>query len=470
MESNVFAGIKELKQVAQFDKAWELGFSVLLQDNKNLYLKTSLFWVCYSALKPKLVPISNRENKSPNAHEVEQVNKWMSHIFDLNLDFPNENIDFRFFNLFKGIGQHFRGFVDFVLYYNVFLFKADDFKPYVSEKGESPSWATKIARLAAKAWLSHGAEWQLDFELVVKLLNYAAEHARDKNKIWLYYDTARCLAKAGKLAEARQYALNVLRQKMSESWAWGALAGTYSNDNKHAAISCFCKGIIEAKDPQFEIPMLYELAKLLAEASMPDLASLLVLRLETIYRANNWRLRAEHEELLQQPWFDASLNDEVKLQYFLKAEAEAALQYAGDKFETHYGFVKSHHRSGKGCHVALEDDRVLSVRKSVLSSKKIPVVGQWLQLKCSYIGDEVDVIAASIVDSRPTEKLKWIEGSLKLNPKGFGFLNDVFIAPHIVAGFQDTQTVKALVYWSNNPKRGVSEWQPLLLKPISNGQ
>lgn len=466
MQPSVFETIRELKQAGRFDEAWELGFSALSQDNQNLFLKNSLFWVCYSALKLKLEPILHRENKAPNPHEVAYVNQWISHIFALNLDFPNENIDFRFFNLFKGIGHQFRGYVDFILYYNVFLFKPEDFNPFTSENGESPSQVVKIARQGAKAWLSHGLDWQLNIDLVLKLLNFAAENANDRGKIWLYYDTARCLAKAGQNAEARQYALNVLRQKMTESWAWGVLGNTYREENAEAAVCCFSKGILEAKDPKFEIPMVFELAKLLANASQSELASILVLRIDKIYRANNWRLRAEQEELFQQYWFDASCCDNDKLNAFLREKAAAALQYTADKFETHFGFVKSHHKSGKGFTVALENDQVVSVRKSLLAGKKMPVIGQWLQVKCSYIGEESDVVEALLIPSRTTDKLKWLDGTLKRNPKGFGFINDVFVAPHLAAEFSDNQKVTALVYWGSNIKKGGFEWQVLVVKPL----
>ncbi|MFB2543824.1 hypothetical protein [Shewanella xiamenensis] len=123
------------------------------------------------------------------------------------------------------------------------------------------------------------------------------------------------------------------------------------------------------------------------------------------------------------------------------------------------GIVDSHHRSGKGFSIYLDLDKKLSAKKGVFFGKGLPEVGTWLELKIANDGQQLDVMEARKVEPKQSERVKLIEGTLKLNPKGFGFVNDAFVAPYLLNGFNDQEYVKATKIWDKDPKKGTHSWR-----------
>lgn len=461
MSNEIFGEIRELKQQGNYVAAWETGYAVFQNDTHNTFLRTSLFWVCYAAIKAVQEPILNRQNKAPNSDEADTVNAWISCIGSLKLEVPCDELDFRFFNLFKGCGQHYHTYIQMLSYLGHRLLRPDDLKPFKTERGEYPSLAVRLARQASKAWLQHHKEWDLNLEDILNLLRYADDRALDRDKMWLKYDISKCLVSVNRFDEAREAALTLIKRKMSESWAWGALADTYTKEDPEAAITCYCKGIIEAFEPPFCIPMYFGLAQLFSLANNVDLASSSLSRLIEIYNANGWKLKPEHDALVQEPWFDASAIERTDFDAEIKARAKNALQYATGKLVVESGIVDSHHRSGKGCSIYIDVGRKVSARKGVFSNKELPSVGTWVELKVASDGEKPDVIEARKIEQKKNDKVQTIFGSLRLNPKGFGFVEDVFIAPHLLTGFEDNENIEAIKVWDIDPKKGKPSWRAI---------
>ena len=464
MSSEVFTQIRELKQQGNFVDAWNCGYSVFQNEPQNTFLRTSLFWVCYAAIKAIQEPILSRQNKAPNANEQNIVNSWVNCVTLLNLPVPCEELDFRFFNLFKGCGEHYQSYVQMLIYYGPNLYLPTDLQPYKTDRGEYPSLLVRLARQTSKAWLQHHKSWDLNLDDILNLLQYALENALDRNKTWLQFDISKCLVSAGRFDEAREAALSVLRGNMSESWAWGALADTYLNKDSKAAISCYSKGIQEAHEPPFCIPMYFGLAQLFAKRQEISLASASLSKLIEIYNANGWHLKPEHEELVQQGWFDASAIETTNIDAEIKARANDALQYATKKLEMAVGVVDSHHRSGKGFSIYIDLNKKLSARKGVFFGKGLPDVGSWVELKLANDGQQLEVMEAHKIEPRNSDRVVAIEGSLKLNPKGFGFVDDAFIAPFLLKGYKDQENIKAIKIWDKDPKKGTPSWRVIKLE------
>lgn len=459
MSSEVFAQIRALKQQGNFVDAWNCGYSGFQNEPENTFLRTSLFWVCYAAIKAVQEPILTRQNKAPSANEQDIVNSWISCIGQLNLTVPCEELDFRLFNLFKGCGEHYQTYVQMLTYYGPNLYQPKDLQPYKTDKGEYPSLVVRLARQTSKAWLQHHKHWALNLEGILNLLKYALDNALDRDKTWLQFDISKCLVSANRYEEAREAALSVLRKKMSESWAWGALADTYVREDASAAISCYCKGIQEAHEPPFCIPMYYGLAQLFSKKQELELASASLCKLIEIYNANGWQLKPEHEDLVQQSWFDASAIDTVDIDREIKTRANDALQYATEKLEMAVGIVDGHHRSGKGFSIYIDLGKKLSARNGVFFGKGLPDVGSWLELKLANDGEQLEVMEAHKIEPQKSDRVVAIEGQLKLNPKGFGFVEDAFIAPFLLSGYTDQEHIKAIKIWDKDPNKGTPSWR-----------
>lgn len=122
------------------------------------------------------------------------------------------------------------------------------------------------------------------------------------------------------------------------------------------------------------------------------------------------------------------------------------------------GIVDSHHCSGKGFSIYLDLYRKVSARKSVFFGKGLPDVGTWLELKLANDGQQLDVMEAHKVELIQSERVRLIEGTLKLNPKSFGFVDDAFVATYILNGLNDQEHVEATKIWDKDPKKGTPSW------------
>lgn len=86
---SVFDEVREHKSRYDFEGAWQVGFKALEVEPSNEFLKTSLFWVNYAALKPLLEPVKSRENKAPLPDEQAKIDLWASRIATLQLALPS---------------------------------------------------------------------------------------------------------------------------------------------------------------------------------------------------------------------------------------------------------------------------------------------------------------------------------------------------------------------------------------------
>lgn len=64
----------------------------------------------------------------------------------------------------------------------------------------------------------------------------------------------------------------------------------------------------------------------------------------------------------------------------------------------------------------------------------------------------------------PTESVKLVRGQLRRNTKGFGFIDDVFVAPFLVSSIDNsTEDVTALAVLGKHPSRGDRTWRAISL-------
>lgn len=417
---SIFDDIRDHKSRADLEGAWQVGSKALEQDSGNAFLKTSLFWVIYAELKKLLEPIKTRDNKMPHPNEQRMIDLWASRIPMLQLELPNENIDYRLWNLFRETGKFCEPICLFILQSGSALFNQDDHKPYNSEKGESPSAVLKLARMVAANYLHKGQQSHLPANRVVALIKYALNKAGDlpQSKVWLEYDKARVFVSAGDIARARESYLSVLRNKRGESWAWFGLAMTYENEPEKA-ICLVSFGLTCAHDPKFSIPGLVRLAELLAQTGVHDYASKALVKLTKIYSNNGWALKDSIVELTSSAWFDASL-DTSDLDAHVEELAIGANQYAMAKPTYLSGVLLSVHESGKGATIYIHRDLKFSARKAVFENRKIPKPGTLVKIFCDMGSESQDVVSVENIQVIETQDIRSFKGSLKVSEKDLG--------------------------------------------------
>jgi hypothetical protein len=470
MEELPFRAINTLRKAGNLQEAWDIGCPAVRENPSDPYLKGAFFWVCYDFLKKVQRPIKERAhqnsgNFNPNANELERINFLLDWVIRLNI--PSGGFEYR--NLLLLFQKNLESIPKLVLLLVQFassLFDAEDKIPYQGEKGEAPSLMLKFARKVAKAWMEHEEVRRINIDQLLVIFNQVRKEAQDKQHlIWLDYDQAKCLIISGRFEQAREFVIPVLRKKQTESWAWGALAATYRKENSRTAIMLFCKGLTQAHDEKFALPLLRGLAPLLAANGQPAEASMCVRRAVNCYEDNGWTIKASLEKLTSQPWFDYGVNPD-DLTGFVENASQGAVDLLHGPIEQCVAIISNIHESGKGFHAYRDHTQSYSVRLGLYKTKEKPTVGRYVRLTLS--AEDSSIIAAEPCEAIAMKDVRTEVGEVRVAEKGFGFLNDTFIPPYLIDASINGQQVNLIKVLDFDKKKNKPAWKAITLETMGN--
>lgn len=468
MDEQVFQKVNRLRKSGNLAEAWEVGCPAVQEDPNDQFLKGAFFWVCYAELKEVQNQIKSRADihnrgHAPNSAELARINylidwiKW--------LDIPSGGYEYRSLLLtFQKNLECIPNLVLLLLRYSSNIFLDEDKQPFVNDRGESPSLMLKFARKVAKSWIQNESIRQLPVDDICSLFAMTRQEAHDKKQlIWLDYDEAKCLIVANRFESARECALSVLRKKQTESWAWGALATTYREEDPTAAIVLFSKALCCSQDDAFALPTLKGIAPLLAAQGFTQQASMCLKRAVNCYVDNGWNIKSDLEQLMNQSWYDTSASVE-SLEPFLKKHASGALDYLFGEREMHVALVQYVHASGKGFHAYYGKDKSIPIRLGLYRSKKLPSPGDYVRLTLSK-QDQV-VIAAEACGPVEINDVSYQEGTISINDKGFGFVKDTFVPQALASPELDGQFVRVLRILDFDKTKMKHSWKALTIQVL----
>ena len=425
---------------------------------QDSYLKGALFWVCYEFLKHQLEKLNKRasssDNYRPTDFEFDQIENLLQTIVDL--DIATGGLEYKMLLVqFKKSLEWFPTLIHLVLRHQTVLFDDDAKTPFQAEKGEVPSLMLSTARQVASAWLRAREYWQLDLNQVMAFINQTREQAYDtKHMMWLDYDQAKCLVVAGQYDQARELILPILRKKQKESWAWGALAATYSKQDQRLAMKFFARGIVSAHDVTFSLRLLQGMIPLLLANQQQAEASMCLKTAIAAYQVHGWKLKQELEQLSMQSWYDSGVN-EKQLEPFLNSISHDALDYLHGPIKKVVVLVENIHKSGKGFQVFVNKSISLSVRIGVHKDKQKPQAGDYVELSVVSVDGNLEAVASSPAKPVDMEDVSYIEGKLKITQKGFGFVEDTFVSPVVIGNIKNESQVRAqrILSWDKSKSR-----------------
>lgn len=469
MSEQPFRTVTNLRKAGNLQEAWNVGFAALEHSPQDGYLKGALFWVCYEFIKQQQERISKRavssNNFRPSDFEFERIESLLQTI--VSFDIPTGGLEYKMLLVqFKKNLEWFPSLVNLVLHHQSALFDDESKKPFQAEKGEVPSLMLSTARQVASAWLRAREFWQLDLNQVLGFINQTRQQVADtKHLIWLDYDQSKCLIVSGQYEQARELLLPVLRKKQKEAWAWGALAATYQKQDRSLALKFFAKGIVSAHDVTFSLKLLQGAIPLLLANQQPTEASMCLKTALQAYQSNGWKVNPELEQLMNQPWYDASV-DENELKAFLKSLCRDAIEYLHGPTEKVIGVIENIHKSEKGFQVFVNKSTTWSVRMGIHKSNLKPQAGDYVELSLSMRGNEKEVVAS--VPSQPVElvDVSTIEGELRIAPKGFGFVEDTFVPPFVIGDIANGSRVAVLRIMAWDKTKARHNWKAIKLEQV----
>jgi len=464
MAENPNQTITRLRKSGKLRDAWELGVQAVKEHPSDQYIKGAMFWVCYAYIKNLQEKIKERENSNngestPSFTEIKEIEFYVRCI--AKLDVTPDDFNYRSLLLINQRSlEHFPNLVLLLFtqsknksFSSPFgkLFLTEDFIPYNNSKGESPSLTLKFVRKVASAWLNSELVRQIKIEEVCDLIERARRQVKDRQHlIWLDYDQAKCLIFAKRFEEAKRAARKIVQKKQKEAWALSLLAQTYEKDDVDAAICLYSQALCCVQEETFALPALKDFAPVLARKGYFDQASMCVKRALKCYQDNEWKVRSDLESLLNQSWYNPQV-EIASLQSFISNHAEQAIDYIAGEREKLPAIVSNLHKSGKGFHAYINKNESVSVRLGLYKSKGLPSVGDYVSVTLSV--EDRTVFEASLSQPSELPGVKVINGTLDMAPKGFGFVGDVFVPPHLITSEMDGCPLEVLAILSLDKKK-----------------
>lgn len=466
MDEKLSQKINRLRKSGHLAEAWNVGCPAIQEHSNDQYLKGAFFWVCYDYLKEMQNLIKSRAdsgngNHTPNASELERINSLLDWI--IWLDIPPGGFEYRNLLLIcQNNLEYMPKLVLLLVNFSDNLFTDKDRQPYVNENGESPSLMLKFTRKVAKSWRENESVRQISVDELCLLFSKTRKESNDKQQqIWLDYDEAKCLIQAKRFDQAKDCALAVLRRKQTESWAWGALATIFREEDPSAAVVLFSKALCCAHDEKFALPILKGLAPLLAERGFEDEASMCIKRAVNCYVEKGWNIKSELEQLMNQSWYHAEVGLEP-LQPFLEKQAATALDFLFGEREQSIAVVQNLHASGKGFHAYLNRNQSTSVRLGLYRSGKPPNLGDYVRLTLAT--EDQSVIVAEPCEPVDLDDVGYQEGTLNIKDKGFGFVEDTFVPKSLVQQDMDGQSVRVFRILDFDKTKKRHSWKALKIQ------
>ena len=198
------------------------------------------------------------------------------------------------------IAENWRGYNDFLYWWNPDNFRVEHFKPDRTQSGTYPGLAYKAARAGAKRVVKdqddESAEWLLPF------LKRIVERGAEEDELWIHYDIGRVANLIDDNATAREHLAQVVREKYTESWAWGHLADSFSDtDDRKAAL---CAALDGAPNDSFVLSIREELAEVLVSEESYSQAKREVLNIVEVRQAEGYDFPERVKQWKSSEWFE----------------------------------------------------------------------------------------------------------------------------------------------------------------------
>lgn len=163
-------------------------------------------------------------------------NERPSRLHSLFLKFANKIMDIQEFN-----------FISFIKLWDLNNLTKEDFEPFVKDGNTYSCIAEKIIQHASKLILEKRMAQEVEYILpfvdkgIVKF----------KDNIWLSYYKAKLLHLINRNDEAIEFLIPVVKNKITEYWAWSLLGDLVLINDKEKALSCYCKSLLCKDEVKF---------------------------------------------------------------------------------------------------------------------------------------------------------------------------------------------------------------------------
>lgn len=503
-----FKEVKELRKSGNLSDAYQLAQNDLAAAPDEIWNKRSLAWVLNDYLKENVLN-KDRSVFLNYLNEFNAINlpaaevmifenvgwQLIKFLFDISRQ-PNHNnadLDVVFVAL-KNIHypkpseihsallkavlkfqESWPNFISFIDWWNLGNLRNEDYLPEEFKEGQKNlSVAERVFIANAKLLLKKKqsiveldgmqllGSYKIDREAIIsfipKLDNLIESHPEFQ---YPPYYKAKLLLALGNDENILEAFLPFAKKKKNEFWVWNLLAEIFTND-KNKQIACYCKALSCRTPPEFLVKTRYEFAKLLIKEGTYNEAKTEIELLVEVKKHEGWKIPAEVTNWQSQEWYKSARNFQNNFQFYKNYLSEAE-EILFQDIEPEVAVVEFVNTEKKLLYYIVNKD--VSGNFKYQGHLKNPKVGDFIKIrfekKTSRETGEVfyQILTAEPTIERPSRVVfREFQGQLsKKEGQNFGFADNVFIAPELLAQFsKEFKEIRGNAILSFNKKR--SEW------------
>lgn len=488
--------VTELRKQGQLVEAFGLATELLAVEPDNVWTKRAMGWVRYERLKALAKSKASDEfmqewralsalvaaNPADEAILTNQaIWQAISHLFTVGeTGQVHEVLDMVFASvqqwssgkpsdlhsaLLRSVlkaGKTWSGLLSFLTWWGLSNLRSEDYLPGLTNDGK------KMMSLAEQAYIAYAKQVlnSLD-QAVIRALIADLETLHEQHPEYQYppYYQAKLLVATGSKEEAMTALLPFARRKQGEFWLWDLLAELY-NDEPEKAIACLCRAVSCRTEEKFLVKARINLARKLNEAGKLNEALTELTKSIKARQSEGWsvaeNLTADVEKLtgkgaiiladnksfyrLYRPLTDellyADVPEQIGVVTHLNTDKKVAHFMVSRTVSAHFKYESTIAKIKPGDFVTAR----LEQRQGNDGAYWVP-----LSLKPTEQAPSTDIVKSfSGVLSRP-------------DGKAFGFVDDIFISPALVANATNGSALTGVAVWSYDKQKNRNSWKAIRL-------
>lgn len=329
-----YEAVQTLRKEGKFREAIELGLEKL-SEAQDRRIRTQIDWAWYGLIKELVGAMvvklkASQQIPQPDLAELIHELRLFSKQPKVRPDNPVSNIA----REVSKIAAHLPQFPGIVRWIGIDGLAIEDWQ-YQNRDGKTyRPVAIAVARALAKWVKAHPEADAADIALAHQWLERIRPVAQGDDALWLDWDRALMLRRAGEYGAAAEILSKVLKAKRGEFWVWAEAARLYADEQLDLAQACFCRALECGSEAKFTINVHRDLAQLLAHQHDFGQASREVVRAIEIRQQEGWGIDSVLQQLVNSSWYDPSSKEAEEPKTFYARHSPDALVLCFDKVET----------------------------------------------------------------------------------------------------------------------------------------
>ena len=494
--------IKDLRKSGHLEESLQLALQDLEANADNIYAKRNISWVYNDLLKKygeeenltSFIGILNKV-KDLNMPETDtmlfdniawkigslffKVIKYKEIPYDqvykivdlaklFHYSKPSEAYSFLLKATHKVLKTNRDKYIAFIDWWNTDYLSEEDYKKDVLPKGNQMMSVAEQVFTAYFKFLIPSANYQLERQTVLENVRKIDEvYEKNHSFIYLVYFKVQMLLAIGERNHLLTEFLPFAQKKSREFWVWDLLHQIVQTEEDK--VTCLCMACLSGyKVEQMKTNIYLKIAEYFISKNMFSEAKSEILKIQKIKNENAQKIPSKVMALVNSDWFSAC-EATVSNESFYKSNAKNADAILFSNLPSEDIFVYNINPDKKIINFIKGNDDIGFFKHDRLNPHLKINVGDILNVRFSQFSKEHPSKLFTLKKGENSvlkdKNFKIEAGSVRLNEKGFAFLNDSFISPTTVQKLNllNKQDVTAISIRRYNRKKKSLAWEILKL-------